>query len=133
MTPRKQIVGEDAIIQLRGSFEVGEVTLSKDDPLSVDLKMFPDTPTTTKQPLLQLTDEEVVVVPEELELLDESSFFAQEMRVRLKRKRERMMSRCFTWFPIGGLGEPNIYHDSGVFYKKWGFYLEELGQGCRII
>jgi len=19
-----------------------------------------------------------------------------------------MMSRCFTWFPIGGLGEPNI-------------------------
>jgi len=22
------------------------------------------------------------------------------------------------------LGEPNIYHDSGVFYKKWGFYLE---------
>jgi len=41
-----------------------------------------------------------------------------------------MMSRCFTWFPIGGLGEPNIYHDSGVFYKNlgigavlWGFYL----------
>ena len=27
---------------------------------------------------------EVVVVPEELELLDESSSFAQEMRVRLK-------------------------------------------------
>ena len=27
----------------------------------------------------------VVVVPEELELLDESSFFAQEMTVRLKR------------------------------------------------
>ncbi len=26
----------------------------------------------------------VVVVPEELELLDESSFFAQEMMVRLK-------------------------------------------------
>ena len=38
----------------------------------------------------------VVVVPEELEL----SFFAQEMRVRLKRKRERIMSRCFTKFPI---------------------------------
>ena len=30
------------------------------------------------------------------------------------------MSRCFTWVPIGGLGEPNIYHDSGVFYKKVG-------------
>ena len=21
------------------------------------------------------------------------------------------MSRCFTWFPISGLGEPNIYHN----------------------
>ena len=28
------------------------------------------------------------------------------------------MSRCLTWFPISGLGEPNIYHDSGVFYKN---------------
>jgi hypothetical protein len=27
---------------------VGEVTLSKDDPLSVDLTMFPETPTATK-------------------------------------------------------------------------------------
>ena len=34
-----------------------------------------------------------------------------------------MMSRCFTWVPIGGLGEPNIYHDSGVFYKKVGILL----------
>ena len=25
------------------------------------------------------------------------------------------MSRCFTRFPISGLGEPNIYHDSGCF------------------
>jgi hypothetical protein len=50
-----------------------------------------------------------------------------------RRRIERMMSRCITWFPIGVLGEPNIYHDLGVFYKNWGFYLEELGQGCRII
>jgi len=35
-----------------------------------------------------------------------------------------MMSKCLTWFPIGGLEESNIYHDSGGFYKKWGFYLE---------
>ena len=35
-----------------------------------------------------------------------------------------MMSRCFTWFPINGLGEPNIYHDLGNFTRKWGFYLE---------
>ena len=24
-----------------------------------------------------------------------------------------MMRRCFTWFPIGGLGEPYIYHNLG--------------------
>ena len=32
----------------------------------------------------------VVVVPEELELLDESSFFAQEMRVRLNNVDRKM-------------------------------------------
>jgi len=68
----------------------------------------------------------VVVVPEELELLDESSSFAQEMMVRLKRNRERIMSICLTWFPIGGLGEPNIYHDLGVFYNVWDFYLDGI-------
>ena len=36
-----------------------------------------------------------------------------EERIRI----EKRMSICLTWFPIGGLGEPNIYHDSGVFYK----------------
>ena len=30
------------------------------------------------------------------------------------------MSICLTRFSIGGLGEPNIYHDSGVFYKEVG-------------
>jgi len=25
------------------------------------------------------------------------------------------MSRCFTWFPIGGLGEPNIYQNLVYF------------------
>ena len=34
------------------------------------------------------------------------------------------MSRCFTWFPISGLGEPNIYHNLGEFTRMWGFYLE---------
>ena len=33
----------------------------------------------------------------------------QEMKVKLKRKRkERRMSEYFTWFPISGLGEPEI-------------------------
>ena len=45
-----------------------------------------------------------------------SGGYSQEKRRRI----ERMMSRCFTWFPISGLGEPNIYHDSGGFYKNVG-------------
>ena len=32
----------------------------------------------------------------------------QEMKVELKRNRERRMNRGFTWVPIGGLGEPEI-------------------------
>ena len=35
-----------------------------------------------------------------------------------------MMSICLTWFPISGLGEPDIYHDLGEFTRMWGFYLE---------
>jgi len=30
------------------------------------------------------------------------------------------MSICLTWVPISGSEEPNIYHDSGVFYKEVG-------------
>ena len=37
----------------------------------------------------------VVVVPEELELLDESSSFAQEMRVRLKNVDRKMKKKFF--------------------------------------
>ena len=66
---------------------------------------------------------EVVVVLTVVEVVF-SSFSPQEMMVRLKRNMEKMMSICLTWFPISGLGEPNVYHNSGVFYKKWGFYLE---------
>ena len=47
----------------------------------------------------------------------------QEMKVKLKRNTEKIMSICLTWFPIGGLGEPNIYHDSGVFYNVCGILL----------
>jgi len=34
-----------------------------------------------------------------------------------------MRSRCFIWFPISDLGEPNIYHDSGMFYKEVGILI----------
>ena len=40
-----------------------------------------------------------------------SQLLLQEMMVRLKRMMERMMRVCFTWFPISGLGEPNIYQN----------------------
>ena len=62
--------------------------------------------------------EVVDVVEEPLSLL------LHEMIVRIKRKRERMMSICLTKLPIDDLGEPKIYHDLGVFYKEVGFYLE---------
>ena len=53
-----------------------------------------------------------------------SVLLLQEMKVKLKRRKiEKRMSRCFTWFPISVLGEPNIYHDSGVFYKNVGILL----------
>ena len=72
----------------------------------------------------------VVVVPEELELLEESSSFAQEMMARLKRDMRIMDKTLFIFSSIPKvkyyglvLGEPNIYHDSGVFYKCVGILL----------
>ena len=61
---------------------------------------------------MQPGQEEVVSAPEELSsvpeleelLLDESSFFEQEMTVRLKRNTEKIMSIYLTWFSIGGCG-----------------------------
>jgi hypothetical protein len=57
----------------------------------------------------------VVEVPEELELLDESSFFAQEMMMRLKRDMRIMDKTLFIFSSIPKvkyyglvLGEPNI-------------------------
>ena len=64
--------------------------------------MVPESPTVTNNP------EEVVVELSVLVVLDE----VQDMEMKLKRRKERMRSRCFTWFLISGLGEPNIYHQS---------------------
>ena len=47
---------------------------------------------------------EVVAEPSSLLLL-------QEMTVKLKRNREKMMSICLTWFPISGLGKPKLYQN----------------------
>ena len=53
---------------------------------------------------------EVVVVVVLSVVVDEPSslLLLQEMKVKLKRRIEMRMSRCFTLFPISGLGEPEI-------------------------
>jgi len=50
-------------------------------------------------------------------LYPSSFLFSCPNRGDERRRIERMMSRCFIWFPIGGLGEPNIYHDSECFTR----------------
>ena len=47
------------------------------------------------------------------ELLDDSNTSAQEMTVKLKRNMKKMMSICLTMFPISGLWDPYVYHNSG--------------------
>ena len=53
-----------------------------------------------------------------------SLLLLHEIMVKLKRNMEKMMSICLTRFPIGGLGEPNILHQSVCFTRMWVFYLE---------
>ena len=55
-----------------------------------------------------------------------SLLLLQEMKVKLKRNRERRMSRCFTWVPIGWFRRTQYITSIGLFYKNRGFYLE----GC---
>ena len=97
-------------------FDVPEVLLSQEVP-SGEVRMVPKSPTVTNNPVV--VELSVFVVLDEL--LDE----VQDMEMKLKRRREmRMSSRCFTWFPISGLGEPNIYHQSVCFTRKW--------EGCGV-
>jgi len=87
-------------------FEVPEVLSVHEFP-SGEVRMVPDSPTVTNNPVV--VELSVLLEPSSLLLL-------QEMKTELKRRRkERMMSRCFTWFPIGGLGDPNIYQNLGDF------------------
>ena len=69
---------------------VPEVLLSQEVP-SGEVRMVPDSPTVTNNPVV--VELSVFVVLDEL--LDE----VQDMEMKLKRNRERMMSRCFNWFP----------------------------------
>jgi len=38
------------------------------------------------------------------------------------------MSRCFTWFPFGDLGETNLYHNLWDFTRMW-----EVCGGCLTV
>ena len=66
---------------------------------------------------MQPGHEEVALASKEeellAELLDESSSFAQEMTVRLKRNIKKIMRICLTRFHISGLWEPYTYQNSG--------------------
>ena len=62
---------------------------------SGEVRIVPVTPTVTNNPVV--VELSVLVVLDEL--LDEE----QDMEMKLKRNRERRMSRYFTWFPISGL------------------------------
>ena len=72
---------------------VPEVLLVQEVP-SGEVMTVPEFPTPTNNTLEVVVELSVVVVVDLLLL--------QEMMVKLKRKRERIMSRCFTWFPISG-------------------------------
>ena len=72
--------------------------------------MVPESPTVTNNPVV--VELSVLVVLDEL--LDE----VQDMEMKLKRKRERMMSICLTWFPIKGFGKPKLYQNMWCFTRK---------------
>ena len=57
----------------------------------------------------------VEVVEEPLSLL-----LLQEMMVKLKRNKERIMSICLTCFPFGGFRRTQYIPELGGFYKEVG-------------
>jgi hypothetical protein len=94
---------------------VPEVLKVQEVPLSDEVTMVPEPPTVTTD-TVELS---VLVVLDELldELLDE----VQDMEMKLKRRRERMvMSRCFTWFPIGYFRITLYLTSIGLIYNVWG-------------
>ena len=80
------------------------------------MRIVPESPTVTNNPVV--VELSVLVVLDEL--LDE----VQDMEMKLKRNTEKIMSICFTWFPIGGYRRTQYIPEFGGFYKKVGFYLE---------
>ena len=71
--------------------------------------------------VVSLSEVVVVVVLSLVVDAPSSLLLLQEMTVKLKRNMERMMSRCFNWFPISGLGEPKLYHNLVCFTRNGDF------------
>ena len=77
--------------------DIPEVLFSQEVP-SDEVRMVPDSPAETYNlPEVVVLSVVVVVVPEEFELLDDSSFSPQEMMVRLKQE-IRIMNKTFFIF-----------------------------------
>ena len=77
--------------------------------------MIPSTPT-----IIYCLEEDVFSV------FDLESFFAQEMMVRLKRRKERRMSRCFNWFPFWWIRRTQ-------YIPRFGGVLQECGDRVEIV
>ena len=73
---------------------------------SDEVRMVPELPTETNNGL------EVVGV------VEDSSFSLQEKMMKLKRNTEKIMSRCFTWFPFWWFRRTEIVTSIGLFYKE---------------
>jgi len=93
MVPKKPTVTKSPFPEVTPLryFDVPEVLLVHEVP-SGEVMMVPEFPTPTNN-TLEVVVELSVVVGVDLLLL-------QEMMVKLKRRMERMMRVCFTWFPI---------------------------------
>ena len=102
------------------SFDIPEVLEVHEIP-SEEVRMVPSQPTVTNNPVV--VELSVLVVLDEL--LDE----VQDMEMKLKRKREKMMSICLTRFPISGLGKPKFYQNMWCFTRMW----EDCGGSVRVI
>ena len=92
-------------------FDDSEVLLSQVVP-SVEVRMVPESPTVTNNPVEVVVLSVVVlsvvvlsvvvlsvVVLSVLVVLDELLDEEQDMEMKLKRNTEKMISMCFTWFP----------------------------------
>jgi hypothetical protein len=99
---------------------VPEVLLVQEVP-SGEVMMVPEFPTPTNN-TLEVVVELSVVVGVDLLLL-------QEMMVKLKRKRERIMSKCFIKFPIGYFRKTLHITSIGLFYKNVGVLLGRIRTG----